>query len=407
MLKPFVLAAFLSGSATLWAASYSVESAVTKALRSNPDLQAARLTVEEARGRLLQSGRPANPEVESELKPNVRGREFSFSAGYMQKFPVTRRLWQEKAVSQAELDAAIAEVREAERQLAAQVRTAAVKVLAVQEAKAQKASQMAESKEVAKSVTNAAGAGEGSPIEAAQFEMEVSQLEVEILKLDGEKTALTGELRPLLGTGAKENVEITGSLVSPASKGEGSPDIRNRPDYQAAQARAEAARQNIILQQMNKWEDAGLGLSAEINRSEDAPDGLKTDGFIGVKFSIPLPFWNKNEGKIKEAQAAALRTAKEVDAIAARIRAEAAAASAEMRAAATIFAKTSDVLLPKAKELENRFMNFYRTAQPGALLADVLRSREKRIILETERLNALRDYHLAKARLRAALGETR
>ncbi len=407
MSKRFVLAALLSSCVALRATPYSVESAVTKSLRSNPDLQAARLAVDEARGRLLGSGRLSNPEIESELKPNVRGREFSFSAGFTQKFPLTRRLWQERAISQAEVDSAIAEVREAERKIAAQVRTVSIRILAAQAARALKASQIASSKAVAQSVAKAADVGEGSLIEAAQFEMETSQLELDILQLDAESGALAGELRPLMGVGAKETVEITGSLSAPNAGGETTPDIRNRPDYQAAQARSEAARQNIILQQMNKWSDAGIGLAAEIDRTEDAPAGLKTDGLIGVKFSLPLPFWNKNEGKIKEAQATSLRTAREVEAIAAHIRAEATAASAEMKASAKIFARTSDVLLPKAQELEERFTKFYKAGQPGAQLTDVLRSREKRLALEATRLNALRDYHLAKARLRAALGEIR
>jgi outer membrane protein TolC len=337
----------------------------------------------------------------------VRGREFSFSAAFTQKFPLTRRLWLERSVSQSELDASIAEVREVERQVAAQVRSAAVRFLAVEGATVLKQSQMANSKEVAKAVSKAADAGEGSLIEAAQLEMEVSQIELEILQLAGEKTALEGELRPLLGIGAKEALDIKGSLATPGEASEKAPDVRNRPDYQAAQAKAEAARQNIILQQMKKWDDAGFGLSAEVNRSEDAPTGLKTDGFIGFKFSIPLPLWNKNEGKIKEAKATAARTEREVEAIAARIRAEAQAASAEMRAASALFAKTSGILLPKARELEDRFMKFYKSGQPGAQLSDVMRSREKRLALEAARLNALRDYNLAKARLRSALGETR
>src|SRR6187551_1490697 len=69
----------LSGtSLTAPAAQFTLDSAVAYALAHNPDLAAARFSIGEARARLLGSGRLSNPELESDLRPNVRGREFSF-----------------------------------------------------------------------------------------------------------------------------------------------------------------------------------------------------------------------------------------------------------------------------------------------------------------------------------------
>lgn len=408
MLRFILMAALLGGPGVLQAASFTPDAAVSRALSRNPSLLAARFSVVEANGRLLQSGRPANPEIETEMKPNVRGREFSFSAGFMQRFPLTNRLRLEKAVSRAEVDIAAAEVREAERQLAGQVRVTAVKLLAVQAAQALKSGQISQSAEFVKTAAKAAEAAEGSPLDAAQLELEKQQSKIELLQLDGEKSALTAELRPLMGMTADEALEITGSLTPPvpvASKQ--SPNVGNRPDFQAAQARSEAAKRNMELQKQNRWEDPSFGVSAELERMEDAPDGLGTDGFIGLKFSIPLPFWNKNEGNIQAAQAAATRTELEAAAVAATARAEAAAARAEMTAAARIYDTASNILLPRARELEEKFLSVYRKAEPGADLTAVLRAREHRTALENARLNALRDYHLAKARLLTALGEPR
>jgi len=79
------------------AAAFTSESAVRHALANNVDLAAARLTVEEARGRLAKAGRLADPELESELKPDVRGREGVLGFGLTQRFPLTARLRLEKA----------------------------------------------------------------------------------------------------------------------------------------------------------------------------------------------------------------------------------------------------------------------------------------------------------------------
>src|SRR5690606_31038200 len=87
------------------AARFTLDSAVPYALRNNPELAAARLSIAEARGRLAQAGRLPNPELESAIRPNVRGREYSAEIGFVQKFPLTNRLRLERAVSGAALAA--------------------------------------------------------------------------------------------------------------------------------------------------------------------------------------------------------------------------------------------------------------------------------------------------------------
>ena len=130
--RPTILL-FLTCAASAWAGSVSlsVEGAADYALKRNPTLAAARLRIEEARGRLQQSGRLSNPELELDFTRNTVGPEGSAGIAFTQRFPLTARLRHEKAVSRAELAAAEAEVRDAERKLAAEVRIAAVKLLAL------------------------------------------------------------------------------------------------------------------------------------------------------------------------------------------------------------------------------------------------------------------------------------
>ena len=404
MLRTLFLSAFFCVSVTGHAQTFTLESAVSHALKNNPELAAARFSIEEAQGRLLQSGRRSNPELESDLKPSVRGREFTFGVGFVQKFPLTNRLRLEKAVSQAELAAAESEIRAAEWRLAAAVRTVGGKYLSLQQSRALKERLIANSRELANSAADLAKRAEGSEAEAAQFELEAQQIELELLQIESEKAVLAGELRPLLGISSAETVGIKGELPGISLPEGAAVDVSQRADYQTAQAKAEAARQGIDLARANRWEDLSVGLSAEVGRAEDAPEGLETEGFIGLRFSLPLPLWNKNEGRIKEAEAAAARTRKEVDAVALQVRAEAAAALGEMKAAARIVDETGNALLPKAQSIEDKLAKFYKEAQPGTQLSDVLRAREKRLALEQAKLDALRTYHLARIRFAAATG---
>jgi hypothetical protein len=99
----------------------------------NPDLAAARLRIREALGRMNQSGRLANPELEAGFQHDPRMRERSFEIGFTQRFPITGRLALEKQVTLTEYKASEAEVREVERRIIAEAREAVVNVLAIRQ----------------------------------------------------------------------------------------------------------------------------------------------------------------------------------------------------------------------------------------------------------------------------------
>jgi len=126
-----VVAALSAASFRSEAGEITLASVPQRVARANPDLAAARLMIEEARGRHLGAGRRMNPEVEITARRMTEGREGGFSAGLMQKFPVTARLRLEKAVTSAQIAAAVAEVADKQRMLTAEAEGMAVKVLAM------------------------------------------------------------------------------------------------------------------------------------------------------------------------------------------------------------------------------------------------------------------------------------
>lgn len=86
-----------------------------------------------------------------------------------------------------------------------------------------------------------------------------------------------------------------------------------------------------------------------------------------------------------------------------RIRSEIAVAYGEMKAQVALVNSVNDTLLPKATEVEKRILDQYKQGQLS--IQDVLRARDKRLQLERSRIDALRDYHLARARWLAATGQ--
>lgn len=380
----------------------TLESAPAYAARHNLTLAAARLRIDEARGRLNQAGRLSNPDLELELNRNVRMPEGSVNVSLMQRFPLTARLRLEKNVSRAELAAAEAEVRNAERKLTADVRTAVVKLLGIHAQQALRETQIGNSRELAEFLRRRVEVGEGSLIDASLVDLEAQQLRTETLQHDVDHAALLGDLRPLLGIAPNDVPVLDGTLPAIGGTPGRGVAVSARPDFAAAQRTADAARQSVLLARAQTWQDIGVGFNVMRERSEDAPEGFQHDTFLGLRFSLPLPIWNRNTGRIQEATATAARAEKEVEALALTINAEARAARDTMATLSKLVATLDADLLPKASQIEEQLRVNYSAGQTP--LTEVLRARDRRLLIERQRVDALRDYHLARVRYEAAIG---
>ena len=368
----------------------------------NPDLAAARLRIREALGRMNQSGRLANPELEAGFEHDPRLRDRKFEIGFTQRFPITDRLRLEKEVTAAEYKASEAEVREVERRIIAEAREGVVNVLAIRQRKELLGQQSGLSKEFSDFLAGIAAKGEGSPLDAGQARLEAAGLALEMRQLDATEVAVVGALKPLLGMRPGESLLVGGTLPAPAIPQAGA-NHANRPDYQVAALEAAAAEKGVTLEQARKFADVEAGLFAAAERSEDAPEGYDKEALVGFRFKFPLPLWNKNEGAIQEAQAKKERKDLEATALARSIHLEAEAARAEMEEWSKLLGELSDTLIPLAEEQATAAEDVFRKGQGE--IQTVFRSREKRLQLSAARLDALLQFNLARVRYEAALGQ--
>jgi cobalt-zinc-cadmium efflux system outer membrane protein len=368
----------------------------------NPDLAAARLRIREALGRMNQSGRLANPELELGLQHDASWRDRSFEIGFTQRFPVTDRLSLEKQVTLTEYKASEAEVREVERRIVAEAREAVVNVLAIRQRRKLLEDQAELSKEFSSFLSDLAAKGEGSPLDAGQARLEAASLTTELRQLSAAEMAALGGLKPLLGVRPGEPLHVGGLLPVPAVPA-GDVDPSRRPDFQAAALSAVAAGEGIALEQSKRWEDVEGGFFVASERKQDYPEGFYQEGIVGLRFTFPLPLWNKNEGGIEEALAKKERMDLEVSALARSIHLEAEAAKAEMAEWAKLLADLGNNLIPLADQQSKAVEDAFRKGQGE--IQTVFRSREKRLELSVARLDALRQFHLARVRYEAALAQ--
>lgn len=370
--------------------------------RQNPDLAAARVRIQEAWGRVRQAGRLANPELQMSVEHNSEFNEGRVELGFSQRFPVTDRLRKEKSLSLTNVTIAETEVLEFERQLVAQARTALFEVLAIRERRSLLKDQVKLNDELVETIRQAAAKGEGSLLEAGQAGIESARVAAELRQLDAREAGLVGSLKPLLGMAPNQGLVVTGKLpamtIPPEEKG-----TPARPDLQTAKLEIGAAAQSVELEKSRRFGDVEAGVFTAAERTEDVPIGRKSEGLLGFQLKIPLPWWNKNEGGIEEAEALHQRRQLEHRALARNINLEVEAARAEMREWAALAGDITNRLLPLADKQAADTESAWRNGQ--AEFQAVLRARDQRLELAATRIDALREFHLASARHQAALGK--
>jgi outer membrane protein, heavy metal efflux system len=397
-MKSLFLVLLLAGSAQ--ALSLSLADIAPRVRDHHPALQAARLAVAEAQGRQLGAGRLSNPTLgfdwrsESRLSP-VTG-EFSFE----QAFPLTRRLSLEKQLTAQGVAAAELEVREVERRLIAEARALAVELLALDQQQRLRQGQEELAGKLADFTRDRAAKGELSPLDAAQAKLDAQRLRLERRKLDAQRASLLGQLKPRLGLAPDAPLQLTGELPSPVLPG--TAPWQQRADYRLAQTQVQAAQTAVELAKARRLQDVSAGLVGGPEQQWMRGTGGQSTGFIGFRISLPLPFWNRNQGEIAEKAATAERARLETEALGRQIAGEADTARREMQAQAELVRETRDQLLPLVLEQTKQLEQAYEAGQTDLLA--VLRARDQRLQLEAAALDAVRDFHLARIRYEAATG---
>lgn len=366
----------------------------------NPDLKAARHLIDEAIGRMRQSGRLENPQLEFEIEQNERFIEGRIGIGLTQKFPLTQRLRLEKELGASEVETARAEIREVENQLAGEAKAALVRVLAVRERLQWIDQQSALAEKLATFLAESADKGEASVLDAGQAKLSSLQYASEKRRLAVREQQALGELKPLLGMRPGDPLWVSGGL--PGLRLPVGDKATDRPALEMARLAEEAAGTEVDLERARRYEDVKAGLFAATERSIDAPEGAEREEMIGVMFQVSLPWWNRNEGNIAVAEAKVKRRHAEREALHRKVALDAEAARGEMAEWAKLAAEVESSLLPQADEQVEVAEQAWRDGQGD--LATVLRSREQRLELAAARLDAVENFHLARVRHQTATG---
>ena len=291
------------------AADLSLESAVQTALMANRDLVAARFAVHKAEGRLRQAGLLPNPEIEfngfSDFVSSTDG-EGEFVVGLHQELPLTSRLSISREISRVGVAEALREVRNYERLLISRVQALYVRA---QAARLRAGAAGTAKFDAAKSAELAATrllAGQGTLAESALARVEEQRWGTVATSAATEGETLLLDLKTALGMSAGESLVLSQSLESVLQTLQSRTNQSltfSRPDVELALLELDRAGAETRLAKASAWEGIRVGVEYMQDRGVDAPGGIDTGYFLGVKVSLPLPVWDQKKGEIQTSQA--------------------------------------------------------------------------------------------------------
>ena len=378
----------------------SLERAIGLALTNNPDLQASAARKEAALGRAVQARAWPNPELEvsSEDMPLSRSRlsQGKHMAGITQVVP-----YPGKKKADGEIGAADAAAGTAAWHLYRADLVREVKIAYCQVQTAERSAAVADDLvRVAQAAAAAAGkrnaAGEITLQEQLRADLQLEQTKAE--KIDAGRAVTVArqmlvlllgrpDLRDtkLVGT-PNEAVDLTLIRLAPSAW------LARHPSMVAARARRDQAVATARRAGLDPMPDVKVGVAG--GRDESTEENL-----MELRFSIPLPLFDRSKGKRQEAQAGVREADAACVATEQRLLATWRAAVARYQAAAEQVAAHRDRILPKGEQALRLVQTGFDEGKFGFIdLLDIQRTTaEARMIYQKKLL----DLNTARAELEA------
>ncbi len=385
--------------------AFSADDAVREAIAGNRDLQAARATIDVARGLRLQAGRLENPELEVAYADDFAfesAGERAASVGLAQRFPVTARLAREKDVASQGVAIAEAEVHDFVRRLIADVESAFYRVRTLDEQRVVNRQLTASVLEVEQATEGRFAAAEASAAEVGLLRIERLRLEQEGQRLKRDREIAAGSLARLMGRNPRDPLTPVGEIDPGPILLAAPPDSTTtassaRPDLDAASKQIERADADRRLAQAEAWEDWTVGFGYEFDRQVfDGPVATEEDSLLRFGLRVPLPLWNRQQGRVAAAAAELRRSRRSREALVLRIEEEVRAAESRVRTLRESVDAYIHQILPEATRTQALLERGYRQGLVGiAALLQAQRQYNESRAFYLDLLGDLRQAHIA------------
>lgn len=383
----------------------SLDAAIQRALAQNRDLAASVLGAEAARGRVEQAGLRPNPALEAggqtDLITGNNGVR-KFDLGVTQAIPLGGRLREAQAVARVGIGAASAVVDDRRRLLVGDVTGLYVELLALDREVTLRDRLIRTNARFLELARSRAKLGESSVVDVNAAALEQAKLEQERARLLTERTSRLQSLKLLLGAAPDEEIvtsgDLSGVINALKANADGDRPTWNRPDLRVAALAIEQIEAEKRLAQVEAKGDLTVGATYGYDRGTDRG----ADHLLGVKFSIPLPVRNRNQGRLRELRAEQTRAQREADALDLKAISEVVAARIKAEQTRKIVEGYRAAVLPLGEESERALVDAYQQGQVS--LFQVIQGQQQRLALESGAITADTAYAIALTELQTATG---
>lgn len=396
---------FLACGCVGFSAELSLDRAIRRGLANNRELGAAALGSEAARGRVEQAGLRPNPTFDAgaqdDLLTGNRGVR-KFDLGFSQAIPLGGRLREAQAVARVGIGSAIADLDNRRRLVAGEITKVFVDVLVLDRHIALREQIIEANRRLLELSRGRAQVGEVSAVEVNAAALELAKLDQERAGFIADRLNRLQDLKSLLGAAPDEALEPAGDLdalvAQLAGSSDGTPATWNRADLRAATLVIERLDAEQRLARAEVKGDIVVGGTYSFERGRDGD----ADNLVGARVSIPLPFRNKNQGRLRELRAERTRAQREVEALQLTIDSEVAAARQRSVQLQKIFETYGTAVVPLGEKAERDLAAAYQQGQVP--LFQVIQSQQQRLALATGALQIRAAYAQALADLQTATG---
>jgi cobalt-zinc-cadmium efflux system outer membrane protein len=400
---------YLFGSALLClsqsvarADALTAEQAVRTALAQNPELLAARQQIEAATGRAAQARLWPNPELElssEEFPP--RGGGFSSAqnlVGMSQTVPFPGKKPLDGQIGRKGIAVAEWEYLGREIELVRDVKTAFTTALAAEKKVAVSEQLLALARSLADAAAKRVTAGAAADQERLRAEIELDRANVELTAARRGSLESQKALATLLGR-AREPVgplqgELRETVELPALEQAREQMLARHPNIGAAVAGKERAEWELRRAKIDPLPDVTFGVAG-------GRDFGGKETLMAFRFSLPLPLFDRAQGRQREARAQAEIARYDLTATEQRLIRELSVVDARLRAAADQVEVYRTRILPKAEEALRLVRGGFDAGKFGYLdLVDTQRTLVESRLAYYEKLSEL---NAAQAALEALL----
>ena len=412
LLVPGILCILTSAPVLAETQKLALPQVVEVSLQNNGDLKSFR----EERGirdaGKVRAGLLPNPTLELEGGTGAltgSAAENNLSLGVSQEFFLAGKRQKRLAIAERELEMYRWQLADRERLLRVEVKTAFYDAILAQQRIALSDRSIALNRQLLDVTKERLAAGDIPELEMNLVQVELARSEGARIDFDKTLNQNQAKLWTLMGLSPGESPSIVGAFETEIGMAKNLVDLKQlahgkRPDLKALEAEKSRGESDIILAQAEGIPNLTAGLALRRDATATEVGGVEhkdTDYIIGLKLSMPIPVFDKNQAGVQEARAKRSSTESRLTAATRNAEREVETAYASLLNAEKVLSLYKSNIVPQLEENLKLTQEAYRLGEVGILA--VIQEQKKFFEVSDGYLTALHERQAALVKLETAV----